>query len=41
MKAKFYNVELSINTEQRLILNSDGDWQGVGGASSNQKDAGN
>lgn len=27
LKAKFYNVELSSNTEQRPILNVDGDWE--------------
>lgn len=27
LKAKSYNVEISINTEQRLILNVHGDWK--------------
>lgn len=28
LKANIYSVELFINTEQRLILNVDGDWEG-------------
>lgn len=39
LKARFYKMEISINTEQRPILNVDGDWEGK--PSSNQKDAGN